>query len=112
HMRFSRDWSSDVCSSDLRRPRASRRDDGGCRMMQDLGRYEGLRETLPPIEYLPGGWMELRVAPALPRPVLHHEIRSLHGVITGLVGGHSDTDPRFTLFPHEGAMAEIGRAHV
>lgn len=79
-------------------------------MMPSLHRDDGLRETLPPIEYLPGGWMELRVAPALPRPILHHEIRSLHGMLTGLVGGHRQPDPSFALFPYEGEMAGIGWA--
>lgn len=71
---------------------------------------DGLRETLPEIEYLPGGWMELRIAPALSGPILHRDIRPLHGVITGLVQGHDDNDPRFTLFPYEGEAAGIGWA--
>lgn len=79
-------------------------------MMPSLHRDDGLRETLPPIEYLPGGWMELRMAPAPRRAIRHEEIRALHGVVTGLVQGHDDNDPRFALFPYAGEVAGIGWA--
>lgn len=68
------------------------------------------RETLPALDYLPGGWMELRMAPAPRRAIRHEEIRALHGVVTGLVQGHDDNDPRFALFPYEGEVAGIGWA--
>src|SRR5690606_39333468 len=47
HTRFSRDWSSDVCSSDLQAPNLSKRGDA-------TFRSGGVREILMPRPFAPG----------------------------------------------------------
>lgn len=56
--------------------------------------------TLPSFEYMPGGWLELHAAP-MRQPITHRNIRSLHALMTQLIGGHDDAGvPRFVLRPY------------
>src|SRR5690606_40303007 len=71
HTRFSRDWSSDVCSSDLllaldpgddRRERADRDADDEQRL--DEGREQLLHQAVPPPSGRPSGGSESKSRPA------------------------------------------------
>src|SRR5690606_39701039 len=77
HTRFSRDWSSDVCSSDLYRPR----DDGVCRsertprqVAEDMPKKDGAIE------------IEGRVIEPLPNAMFRVELANGHKVLAHISG--------------------------
>lgn len=64
------------------------------------GRHRMQLDVRPQITHIPGGWLELQMAPAPRWPVVLRNTRALHGVVTGLLGQpHHPTEPRFALAP-------------
>src|SRR5690606_41131265 len=86
HTRFSRDWSSDVCSSDLH-PMVT----------------EMLNPWAKDVEQATEGRVKIQVLPPLGTPASHYDLVR-NGVADMTIGVHSYTPERFKL------TEKIGRA--
>jgi hypothetical protein len=62
-------------------------------------RNDWLAGAPPSGSYLPGGIVQLAVSPPPQWPVVHRNIRAVHGMISALTGGHTGRNPRFSLLP-------------